>query len=411
MAIDVVLVGAGQRGRFVYGAYAERHPDQLNIVGVVEPLDSRRDAFGDAHALPPGRRYRSHESVDIGADAWIIASGDRHHLAPGLAALAAGAHVLVEKPIAASYPDSVALVEAAEAADRQLHVAHVLRYTPFYSTLHDVIRSGRLGDVVTVEHRENVAHWHMAHSFVRGNWARAGTATPMIVQKCCHDFDILEWNATSPVTRLHSFGSLLHFTPDNAPSGAPDRCTDGCPASETCPYEAQKIYMNERWTGWPVHVITDDLSPEGRMRALRDGPYGRCVYTAGSDVVDQQVVVMERADGSTWTLVMHGHSADETRSMRYDGTRATLRAVAGRSPEIQVQDHRSGAVESVPIPPAVGGHGGGDPGLVASFTTSVADGMPSRTTGRTVLESHLLAFAAEESRVTGSTIHVSERRR
>ncbi|MDH3499425.1 MAG: Gfo/Idh/MocA family oxidoreductase, partial [Acidimicrobiia bacterium] len=298
MAIEAVLVGAGQRGRYVYGAYALDHPDTVRLIAVVEPDDRRRDQLGDMHRIPPGRRYRHHDQVDMSADAWIIASSDRHHLDPALAALDADADVLVEKPIAATFEDSQALVRAAATARRQLHVAHVLRYTPFFTTLNSVVRSGVLGDIITVAHRENVTHWHMAHSFVRGNWARAGDATPMIVQKCCHDFDILEWNAASPVRRLHSLGSLTHFRPEHAPDGAPARCTDGCPAADTCLHEATRLYMNEAWTGWPVHVLTDDLSPEGRMHALKHGPYGRCVYTSGSDVVDHQVVAMEREDGS-----------------------------------------------------------------------------------------------------------------
>ncbi len=380
------------------------------MVAIVEPDDGRRHRFGDLHRIPRSRRFPDHESVDVEAPGWIIASSDRHHVAPALTALAAGADVLVEKPIAATYADSRRLVDAARLAKRQLHVAHVLRYTPFFATINEIVRSGRLGEIITVEHSENVVYWHMAHSFVRGNWARAEAATPMIVQKCCHDFDILEWNASASVRRLHSFGSLTHFRPERAPDGAPSRCTDGCPAAEWCPYEATKLYMNESWTGWPIHAITHDLSPAGRMRALREGPYGRCVYTAGSDVVDHQVVAMERADGSTWTLIMHGHAAEEARTMRYDGTRATLRGRFARNPSIEIHHRGSGEVERIEIPPARGGHGGGDGGLIEFFAQAVMSGSTSRTPGEEALESHRLAFAAEESRVTGRTIDLAARR-
>ncbi len=409
--VRAVLIGAGQRGHHVYGHHAKRFPNDLTFVGVAEPDPARRARFAEDHRIPEAERSEDFaDLLSLEADLWVIASPDRYHRDPAVAAVQAGSHVLLEKPIAATAADAVDVVRAARDSDRQLHVAHVLRYTPFFTALNQVAQSGRLGDVITVEHRENVVSWHMAHSFVRGNWARAGASSPMIVQKCCHDFDVLEWNLPSPVTRLHSFGRLSHFRPENAPPGATARCTDGCPAADNCPYEAERLYMNERLTGWPVHVITDDLSPAGRMAALENGPYGECVYTAGSDVVDHQVVSMERADGSTTVLVMHGHSAKESRTMRYDGTRGTLRARFGHDPAIEFTEHRSGRTESFPVDVAVGGHGGGDRGLVDGVVDAIRTGSGGLTRAEDSLESHLLAFAAEEARVSGQVIDLAEYR-
>lgn len=407
--VTAVLVGAGQRGRHVYGAWAEAHPDRLRFVAVAEPHPNRREAFADRHHIPRARQYHQAAELLAGerlADAAFIASNDRNHLAPTLAALALGYQVLVEKPMAATFEDCLKL--AGDPSHARLHVAHVLRFTPFFQTLHEVIASGRLGEVVTVEHRENVVAWHMAHSFVRGNWAQADRSTPMIVQKCCHDFDILTWNLPSPVKRLASFGSLMHFRPEHAPPQALPRCTDGCIVD--CPFDARRIYLNPVWTGWPVHVITEDLGMETRLTALRDGPYGRCVYTAGSDVVDHQTVLMEHDDGSTTSLIMHGHSHEESRTMRYDGTRATLRGLFGRRQTIEVSDHIDGATTNVSIPNAGGGHGGGDDGLIEAFLASATDDSPGLTNVRGALQSHRLAFAAEESRLSGLPVDVAARR-
>ena len=405
--VTAVLVGAGQRGRHVFGTYATEHPDELRFMAVVDPNGERRTLFGDRHDIPSQLRFETHdEAAGTGADAWVIASPDRSHYAVALAAIGAGIPVLIEKPMAASAEDAAALVSAAADADVLLMVAHVLRYTPFFSALHDVVASGRLGDIVTVEHRENVVAWHMAHSFVRGNWSRSDEATPMIVAKCCHDFDILAWNLGS-VKRLSSTGSLLHFRPEHAPPGAAQRCTDPCPV-EQCPFDARRLYLDQGQSGWPVHVITDDLSPEGRLAALRLGPYGRCVYTAGSDVVDHQVVAMELETGASASLTMHGHSHEEARTMRYDGTRATLRAVFGRRQVIEVTDHIGGQAERVPIPAAGGGHGGGDWGAIRSFVNAIRSGTEPLTTASESLDSHLLAFASEEARREGSTIDFQE---
>ena len=400
------MVGAGQRGYFTFGAYADSNPDELRFVAVVDPDESRRERFRSAH--PGAAGFESVEEwLTAGqlAQTAIIASPDRHHHAATTGALHLGYDVLLEKPMASSLAESVDLVNTARITGQTLAVAHVLRYTPFFQALNNVTRSGRLGEIVTVEHRENVSAFHMAHSFVRGNWAVASESTPMIVQKCCHDFDILNWNLESPVTHLSSVGSLLHFRPGNTPVGATERCTDGCPVA-ACPYDARK-YLNPAWTAWPVHVLTDDLSQEGRMAALRDGPWGRCVYKAGSDVVDHQVVTMELASGASVVLVMHGHSAEESRTMRYDGTKATLRARFGRESVIEVTDHATGATDNVPIGAAVGGHGGGDGGVLESFLTDVRSGGTPLTAAAESLESHVLAFAAEDARLSGERIDIA----
>lgn len=408
-AISAVVIGAGQRGRHVYGRWALEHPDQMRITAVVDPDPSRREIFGDEHDIPPARRFASFDGFDPDTDAVIVAGPDRTHHAAARWALAAGRHTLLEKPMAATLPDCLDLIEAAARSEATVHVGHVLRHTPFFRTVHEVVASGRLGEIVTVAHRENVAAMHMAHSFVRGNWSRTDRSTPMIVQKCCHDFDILTWNLDSPVRRLGSVGGLHHFHPDAAPPGSTERCTDGCPVSD-CPFDARRIYLNPDYEGWPVHVITDDLSMEGRMRALAEGPYGVCAYRAGSDVVDHQVVTMELESGASVTLTMHGHSHREQRTMRYDGSRGTLRAATGPTPRITVSDHLGGPAEEIAVPTAMGGHGGGDDGIIRSFVDSVRTGAPGPTDIATARESHLLAFLAEEARVAGTWIDVTSRR-
>ncbi len=417
--VTAVLFGAGLRGADAYGPYALAHPDELNFVAVAEPDPVRRERFAAAHGVPPERQFASWEEVVAQprlAETVFNCTMDQMHHASGMAAMEVGYDMLLEKPMAPTLAESLALVQAAEKHGRMLQICHVLRYTPFFSTLHDILQSGRLGDIVTVEHRENVAYWHMAHSYVRGNWGNEATSSPMILAKCCHDLDLLYWNIGLPVKRLQSFGSLRHFRAENAPEEATKRCTDGCPAAEMCPFDARPIYLNMYNEGWPVTALGTDLSEAGRQEALETGPYGRCVYQCDNDVVDNQTVNMEFEDGTTAVLFMHGHSHQEGRTMRYDGTRATLLgefSVLGSS--LEIHDHLTDSRERVDIPQSDGtGHGGGDFGVVAAFVRTMrsidtGQGKTEALTGaRESLESHLMAFAAEESRHKNIVVDMEE---
>jgi hypothetical protein len=213
----------------------------------------------------------------------------------------------------------------------------------------------------------------------------------------------------APVRRLSSFGRLSHYRPENAPPGAPMRCTDGCPAQEECPFYAPRLYIREG-TDWPINVISLDLSFEGRMKALREGPYGRCVYHCDNDVVDHQVINMEFENDVTLTFTMQGHSHNNVRTMRYDGTRATLRA-SEAADEIAIYDHLTGNEEMIRPGAVVGGHGGGDTGVMNAFVHALRNpGQAPLTSGRASLESHLMAFAAEQARIEGTMLDMASYR-
>ena len=416
------MVGAGDRGQAAYGGCALRRPDLLRFVAVAEPDEARRRRFAEAHGIPPARQFCGFEDLYHQgrlATALFNCTLDRLHEASTLPALELGYHVMLEKPMSNTEAGCLRITRAAREAGVVLMVGHVLRYTDFFSALHEVITSGRLGRVITVEHRENVAYWHMAHSFVRGNWRSSGQEAPMILAKCCHDLDLLQWNL-GPAERLCSFGALSHFRPDQAPVGAADRCIGGegltCPVADDCPFFAPRLYLGEH-TGWPVSVISNDTSLEARREALERGPYGRCVYACDNDVVDHQTVSLDLASGATAVLFMHGHSHREGRTMRYDGTRATLRGSFSmeQGNSLEIHDHLTGEVEQVQTHRGdeaglADGHGGGDSGLMQAFVAAVRRRSPGQTAASESLESHLLAFAAESSRVGAGIVTMEDYR-
>ena len=455
--IEAILIGAGLRGADAYAPYALQHPDQIRFVAVAEPDPERRERFALEHKIAPENQFESWEPLlerpQMG-EAALVCTQDWQHTAPALAGMRQGYHVLLEKPMATRAEECRQLVRTSEETGRQLHICHVLRYTRHFIKMREILQSGVLGEIIDVDHRENVSWWHMAHSFVRGNWRNSHESSPMILAKCCHDLDILPWVLDQHCVTLTSHGELTHYRPDKAPEGAPQRCTDGCPAAQTCPYYAPLIYLEmtpfwrsfadtahglERWAaqmrigspgflrlasrvyaplkqvvdyrGWPLTALTNDPTPENIHRALENGPYGRCVYHCDNDVVDHQVVAMQFSAGATVTLTMHGHSHMEHRSTRIEGSRGRMLAMFGSGGSwIMVEDHRSDHREEYDTSATTAsGHGGGDEGIMAAFVESVrSDGSQARTTARQALESHLLAFAAERSRLESRFISASD---
>ena len=405
--IEAVMVGAGNRGTLAYGAYARRLPWDLRFVAVAEPNDERRLRFASEHGIPPQHQFRSWQELAERpqlAPALVNATMDRDHYPSTIAFLEAGYHVLLEKPMATTPEHCIALVETAHRHGRLLQIAHVLRYAPFFRTIYDLVHSGRLGEIVSLDWRENLSYYHFAHSFIRGNWANTERTSPMILTKCCHDLDLLVWILDRPCERLASFGSLTHFTPAKAPPGVPDRCLDGCPITDECPYFAPRIYLVTAHGGAFQHAVSPDPSPEAILEALRTGPYGRCVYYCDNTAVDHQVVLMEFAGQLAVSLTMQGCSHVEGRTVRIDGTRATLLANESRR-EIVVVDHATGDNETIRLGPPLGGHGGGDLGLIRAFVRAVrGERSDVLTSAQQAVESHLLAFAAEEARLTRTVV-------
>ena len=396
--VTAVVLGAGSRGNS-YAAYAKEHPDQLQIVAVAEPRSDRRALFAEGFGIPEEGQFTSWQellALPRMADCAFVCTLDDDHTEPAIRAMELGYHLLLEKPMSNTEEECRAIVDAADRTGRKLAVCHVLRYTPFYMTLKELIDDGAIGEITALNQIENVGYWHQAHSFVRGNWRTVRETSPMILQKSCHDMDIILWLVGRDCKRVQSFGSLRHFTPENAPEGAPERCTDGCPHADSCPYDATKLYLDMTRTGWPVDVISTDLSEEGRRRALEDGPYGRCVYHCDNDVVDRQVVNLEFDGGAVATFTMTAFSADFSRQLKIFGTQGQITADMGTR---QIVLHRFGEEKQmVSVDTAASGHGGGDFGILRDFLRVLREGGESRTSAHVSLQSHLICFAAERSR-------------
>jgi predicted dehydrogenase len=303
-------------------------------------------------------------------------------------------------------------VRAAERAGRILQIGHVLRYASFYRRVAQLVESGVLGDLVQVDLKENVAFWHMTHSYVRGRFRSHALAAPILLAKSCHDLDLLVWFVGRPAARVTSLGSRVHFRAEAAPAGAPARCTDGCPVRADCPHDAERFYLAPDASlarAWPWSDLSPDPSREARRRALETGPYGRCVYRCDNDVADHQGVLVEFEGGAAATFTVHGLASEERRTLRLSGTRGELRGVL-HTGEIEVSRHGAFGVARERVQGSILGHFGGDDGLLEHFVEVVRSGRPEavRASGASALESHLIGFAAERARRERAVVEMAD---
>lgn len=415
--ITVAIAGLGNRGLGTYARSLESYADRAELVAVADIRPDRVQVAAERYNIPAEMCFDSVESLLKApklADVLFICTPDNIHYQPAIAALEKGYHLLLEKPAARTVAECRHIAELAESKGLNVVVCHVLRYTVFYQTIKQLIDDGKIGQIMSVEAIERVAHWHQAHSFVRGNWHVAADTTPMILAKCCHDMDMLLWLTGKKCERVSSFGHLSHFNRNNMPQGAPERCSDACPIADSCPYNAQRYYLELYRRGgdcWPVNVVAPEPTEEKIAAALATGDYGRCVYQMNNDVVDHQVISMQLEDEVTVAFTMTAFTATGGRCIRLMGTAGEIYA----DMEYNIIRFRpfgkpEEEIDVTKLTTDFSGHGGGDTRMLADYLDLLeGKGMSKAlTTISRSVESHIVALAAEESRVKGGQMIVMD---
>ena len=408
-----VLIGAGSRGT-VYGTWA--HENGIEIAAIAERRPDRLAEAAKQWNVPEERCFSDADGLfALGkiADAAIIATMDRDHYGHVMQALSCGYDILLEKPISPDPKECLEIENKANALGKNITVCHVLRYTNFWSKLKEIIDSGELGKIVAIKHSENIGNFHMAHSFVRGNWRNDSLSSPIILQKSCHDLDILLWLTGAHCTKVAAFGTLSYFKEANAPAGSSDRCCT-CSAADNCRFEAKKCYLPTLGT-WPTDVVCLEQTEEALEEALKTGPYGRCVYRCDNNVCDHMSMILEFDNGVTATFSLTAQTSPCHRDIHIMCQDGEILADDGKR-QILVRKHVSSPGDTfeeriINIRTNASGHGGGDAGIMEDFTASLSAGESTRSAISASVESHMMAFAMERSRLTGEAITLENFRR
>ncbi|MBR6510342.1 MAG: Gfo/Idh/MocA family oxidoreductase [Clostridia bacterium] len=407
---SAILIGAGLRGT-IYTNEMLKIKDKFKVIGVAEPIEPRRNYIKEHHQISDDMCFNSWEDILAKpkmADIAIISTMDEMHYEPAMKAIELGYDILIEKPIAPTAKECADIARAAEEKGVKILVCHVLRYTQFFNKVKELIMEDKIGKIMSAIHVEAVGNVHQSHSYVRGNWHSEKETAPMLLAKCCHDLDILQWLLDEPCDKIQSFGKLTYFTSENAPEGAPERCMDNCPVEDTCPYSVKKLYLYSKDNAWFRPACARGIAKgpiptdEEILKALETTDFGLCVFRANNDVVDHQTVNMQFKSGANATLSMNAFN-EGGRYIRLFGTKGELCAYFDEKmiKLYTFEDKKTVEISTAGIDGSIlSGHGGGDAGLISELYDYFSGNYNGYRAAdiQISVKNHLLGFAAEKSR-------------
>ena len=406
--VRIVVIGAGVRGTSLARKVINSGMSAC-ISGVAEPDTDKRNRFALEFNLPPDSLYTGWEELAVKADKYdaaIIATLDNQHTGPALISLQNGWHILIEKPLADTFSDCQRIVRLQKEKKKVIAVCHTLRFMNGYRRVKELCSEGSIGELVHIEHMEAISNIRFAHNYVRGRWSQEKLNTFLLLHKCSHDIDYISWIMDVNCIRVSSFGSLKYFTKNNAPEGSTLRCTDGCTVAGTCPYNAINTYVSSDLNEWPARDISHIHTRAAHLDAVKNGPFGICVWHGQNDVVDHQVVMMEFEGGATASCTLTGYSATNGRRIRIQGTKGEI-LFDEASGTISISDFYGTLNETINIIPVESYHPE-DQDIVNEWLSSVLSSTSVTVDASEALRTHAIVFAAEKSRLEKRTIEMKE---
>ena len=366
--VGIGVIGCGSMGMEIVSRVLAKDP-RLQVVAIFDPDErSVRTALGAIEGDPTV--CDDYQAVLDNPDVqWVmIASWNSFHCDQVVDAFEAGKHVFCQKPMAITLDQCVRMQEAWKKSGRMFTLGFTLRYSPHYRKIKELVAGGAIGDLISLEFNETLDFNH--GGYIMGDWRRlrenAGTH---LLEKCCHDIDLVNWIVDSRARRVASFAGLDFYLPKNA-----------------------------------HHIDRIGPSPEGKQAYQTwNSLVGKNPFTSDKDIMDNQVAILEFSSGVRATFHTNCHSAIRERRMYLLGTEGAIRAdVLTGSIELQrvgwdgkVEDHSTGAK---------GGHGDGDGVLAGELAASMLSGTASSVGVREGVESTVTSLAIDEAADTGVVV-------
>lgn len=413
--IKIAVVGYGNRGQ-VYADYSLDEPEQVEVAAVIDPNPYKLDVAKSRYGLSEKQvflNYQDFLASGIETDIVINATMDQVHYQTAIEILESKKDMIIEKPIVANRDELMDIQRLAKQNGCTVFVCHVLRYSPFYKSIKEILSSGQLGKIISMEMNEHVWVPHYLTSYVRGKWGKESECgSPILLAKCCHDMDLVAWLNGSKAASVSCFGHRSYFVAENKPNDATEYCFD-CPHKQTCRYNALDLYYHNDTMPFLVwdelDKPYDEITLEEKEAFLRKHLYGKCVYDCGGDVMDRQNVIVDFVDGSVATFTLSCATVRPARYVHIIGTNGELEGKLEedkfiyrtyKKESVSYEEKLVDVSQKVVNNALYGGHSGGDYGIMSDIVRYLNGDKVSEsiTLLDDSVESHLLVFAAEESR-------------
>lgn len=434
--ITAAILGTGNRG-LAYGDYALNMPEKFEIVALCDVNDLRLKQAAKRYSVSEKMCFYSLDDflrAKIKVDFVINSTMDQMHYETTVALINAGYNILLEKPVTGDPKELLDIEKRAKEKGVTIFVCHVLRYTPFYSKIKELLNNGKIGKIMDMQLNEHVWHGHFVNAYVRGKWRKEEECgSGFLLAKCCHDTDLMCWlNSATIPTKVSSFGSRAMYCPENAPKGATEYCYN-CPNKDSCVFDAMRFELImdccPQYTWLDTGKAIDKMTMEEKAEYLRHNVFGKCVYKTDMDIVDRQCVSVSFANGSIATLNMVGGASKAGRHIHivceygeilgyieenkiiYREFNKDLANTKYLNDDMTHNDTVIDVSEKVVAGEvSFGGHNGGDYMIMRDVTSYFNGEKPSAslTPISDSIDGHFIVYAAEESRINEKIVKIKD---
>ncbi|MCK5844615.1 MAG: Gfo/Idh/MocA family oxidoreductase [Victivallales bacterium] len=355
--INVAVVGAGSRGNGVTKNLLNDSEGNVKVLTVFDPDNAVAKKTVENWDSPYTKICDTYqEAIEAPGVDWVLVfSPNAFHKEHILHAFSHGKNVFSEKPLATTIEDCQDIFEAHKKSGLLFATGFVLRYAPLYTKAKAILESGTLGKVLSVDANENITPAH--GGYIMRNWRRLTKyAGPHILEKCCHDLDLLNWLCDSVPTKVASFGGNDFFVPEN-----------------------QKLmdeYDEKTFSSWPdPHAV--------------DSP-----FTSDKDLLDNQVGILLYRNGAKVMFQATMSNAIPERRMFFSCERGTmiLELYSGILKYRCIGDEGSTVIDITGD-----GHGGGDSHIMKELYNTMVTGEAPKCSGVEGLESAVAAIALDQA--------------
>lgn len=362
----IAVIGCGLRSQYTVGNLLRDSENNVEVLSVYDPLDVAVDKALDLWKTDRTKCKvcsDSFEAINFPGVEWVVVSSPNvYHKQHILEAFSAGKHVFAEKPLGVSIEDCKAIYDAYSANNLMFATGFVLRYSPLYQKVKSLLESGEFGKLLSIEANENITPAH--GGYIMRNWRRQSKVSgPHILEKCCHDLDLIIWFCNSLPSKVFFCGTTNVFKSENR--------------------HLEDKYGTETFNNWGGH---DQIET---------------AFNDDSDMMDTSMGTAIFRNGVQVSFCATMCNAMPERRMRFNCSEGTITVELYSS---KLTYKTIGEKVSHTLTFANDLHGGGDTYIMKELYRTMSENVPPACSGNEGLESAVFALGFDKSAREGGMI-------